>query len=241
MAFESILNGLLTAVVGAIVGTFMTVYFTKRHDKRKGRKRISFQVVKYRSLFASNAPTERNAIDISYDGQQVRDPVFVDLLMVNDGEQPIARSEYDGPITVSLRSYCRVLKASMDGKTDWDGRFEIHHGTLNDSILISDLMLNPGARHTIELVCDGALSNLELSASIYALSDIREINKPDAYYVSPYSAAIPVLLLGAALIAVLSLIYPWYIYVSFVLLFCGALCFLLYRFTKKEQDYNGRT
>ena len=158
------LLGILTSITLAVV-----VYLLQRR-----RKELGYRLLSQTRVVSVEAEIGEKVL-ILYEGQLVRDVHLVLLEVVNSGNQPIVRDDYQCPLNIGLGHGARVLTAELvesepEGLSAWPVLTESP-----DLVHVHPLLLNPGDWFKLKMLVSEFGGTLDVSTRIVGVKEIREL------------------------------------------------------------------
>jgi hypothetical protein len=130
------------------------------------RKELTYSYVSLTSLLPE--PVQAEGLELRYRGEIVRHPYILLMRISNTGNQPIASSDYESPITVELKpSTILSVEITRTNPEDMDAQV----GRKSGSLVIEPTLLNPGDWLALKVILDNFPSSrvVRVESSEYEL------------------------------------------------------------------------
>jgi len=159
--------GIVTVVVAIAVPVVVFVWGRRR-------KELSYEIVT-RTPVASVAEGVDSRLQMVFDGAAVRDVQLVVIRIVNSGNVPITRDDYERPVRIVFRRPARLLTAeqlSSDPESlgGWGGFSYNAEGAK-----LHPMLFNGGDSITLQLLVAGLQGEMEIDGRVVGVRHIKEM------------------------------------------------------------------
>jgi hypothetical protein len=170
MNWEQIFNQQWMGLLVALVSIAITVYIYKKQNKIK---RLSYEILYSASLIDVNKDVI-NDLKITYKDQKVEQLNVIEVKIVNDGQIPIKKSDFEKPIEIFFKNSSALFDIIISNRFPLN--LEVELDAAERKILINPLLLNPKDYFTLRISLDGKDRELEVSGRVEGISQINKIN-----------------------------------------------------------------
>jgi hypothetical protein len=188
------------------------------------KKSLSFAVITNEPIFTVSQEV-KSRTRIAVDGVPVENGRLLVIGVLNDGNVPIAPTDFERPLTFSLGEADVVVSAEVSKKHPQSLKPEITSGS--NFVGIKPLLMNPGDAFLLKLVVDQEKTILQPDVRVIGISDLGNLKERS---VSTMRIDIALWGLGAGAIVFSMLTYPQFKWLSIVI--NVLLTLLLYRTLK---------
>lgn len=132
-------------------------------------------------------------LSVQVDGVAVRNIDVMFIEFQNPGNRPIARTDFDVPVSITFKPPVRIISAVVD--TESPRNLGVNIGVEEQQVTVTPMLLNPGDGFTLKLLLSSDSLKYAISGRIVGVKQISE-TKPSYKFV-------------------------WMAYISFALIFLG--------------------
>jgi hypothetical protein len=119
-------------------------------------KTLDYEVIVSTSLLATASSRVRQELAVSWKGEAVDEPKLIEVMLENTGREAIVRSEYDVPITLTVKNG-RLLEATVRAPSPVEAAKTDDLVVAEDGVTVrvSPKLLNANDSFVVQLVVDG--------------------------------------------------------------------------------------
>lgn len=153
----------------SVMATFM-VYRLQRQ-----RRSLSYLEVSKNDLLTSWEEHD-DRLQILYEGQPMKDIVLLVLRISNDGNTPIAASEFERPLAICVAEPARVLNAAVLIRRP--KQLAITFSEAAGKLIIDPVLLNPGDTFTFKVLLADSRGHYAVDARVLGVRNIAKTLPP---------------------------------------------------------------
>jgi hypothetical protein len=163
--------------VGAIISViaiFVSYVFFKRQGKQK---RISYEVISNTAL-VNVKDDVKSKMQIFFEKKPVIDIHLIIVKIINSGNEPIVKSDYETPINIEFDDKSETLEAEVIKVSPDDLKVEIEN--TKETVSIKPLLLNPGDSVMIKTFLTNFRGQLKVSGRIAGVKEITQLGSKNS-------------------------------------------------------------
>lgn len=155
-----------SVILGGIIAYW--IYLKQKNIKELAYEKVSLNnIVKIDSKF-------RNSIEVKFNGEKVEKLWLLIIKIINSGNTPIEKKDFDAPISIELKSGNQILDVEIINK--YPGNLQLLATHTSQKIELSPILLNAGDNYSIRVMISGAEPKYILHARISGVKDLKERN-----------------------------------------------------------------
>jgi hypothetical protein len=163
--------------VGALIG-ILAIMLSLYIFKRQGRlKKLSFEIIT-NSALVNVKDDVKSKMQILFDNKPVNDLRLLIIRIINSGNEPIVKSDYETPINVEFSDKSEVLETDVIKVLPESMKVQI--GNKGKAISIEPLLLNPGDSITIKILLTNLHGNLNVFCRIAGVKEITRLGSDNS-------------------------------------------------------------
>jgi hypothetical protein len=151
----------------ALIAIVVTVVF---YFLQRKRKEISFRILYQIDLLSRNEQLE-NKVKILYEGVEVTNIQILTIKVVNSGNIPIVKSDFDTPLKLELNGKVRIL--GLERISANPPYLEVSYETNHNYLLVEPLLLNSRDWLIFKLIAEGRVTSIKASGRIKDIHTIK--------------------------------------------------------------------
>lgn len=136
-------------------------------------------------------------LSVQVDGVAVRNIDVMFIEFQNSGNRPIARTDFDVPVSIAFKPPVRIISAVID--TESPKNLGVNLGVEEQQVTITPMLLNPSDGFTLKLLLSSDSLKYAISGRIVGVKQISE-TKPNYKYVWMAYVAIAMIFFGVWLV-----------------------------------------
>lgn len=144
---------------------------------QKKEKELSYEILSASSIVDVNSPIGRN-IQVFFSGKKLNKLEAVSVRIVNSGNVPIKRTDFERELQLSFGEKANVLMQRISEA--FPENLSVEATGYGEKVLVKPLLLNPSDQFTIETFIEGEKSKIKLDARIEGISQATRIDHSHA-------------------------------------------------------------
>jgi hypothetical protein len=166
------LIGIIVSILAIAISVIIAVF-------QKKAKRLSYRIFAENKLLTTREITE-GKVKVSYEGSEVNDIVLLVLCILNNGDLPIARDDFDSSIVISFAEDCKILSLQVIKTVPKSLRVKTN--LQNNNIVIDPLLLNSRDALYLKILLSKVDHGFNINARIKGIRCISKMFKINAGY-----------------------------------------------------------
>lgn len=160
--------------ISAVAVCLMALFYYLRRRRKEFRCQILFRQPLWtiRDEFAGRT-------QVLFDGQPVPDVQLMTLKISNSGNQPIASTDYERPVRLSVGDQSTILSAEV--VEPHPDQLTPQITILNNALLVQPLLMNPKDSFVIKVLASHLAPDVRCDARIVGVKDVR-FGAPSPYH-----------------------------------------------------------
>ena len=163
MSLKSVLKWPLTQHALKLVAIVITIAIFLYQLHTSSYKSVTCRVVAKRPLVVRGPDKAANDLSISFNGTQVNDPWTMTIAIVNTGNLPIQKDDFEEPISVTIDK-TQILTSGISNLEPPNINASVTHH--ENELAISNGLLNPNDEIEVSLITDGEPTELSVRGRI---------------------------------------------------------------------------
>lgn len=164
----------LIVAILAIVVSAVVAFVLYRLQRR--RKALGYQIITRTTLLNVEEELEEK-VQILFDGEKVADVHLLEVKVVNSGNVPIVRGDYERKLELSFGTSSRILTADVTETRPDSLRPELTIDAARDSVWVQPTLLNSGDWFTIKMLISRFDGNVDIDGRIVGVKDIAIVRE----------------------------------------------------------------
>ncbi len=158
--------------VGAVI-SFIAILASYNIFKRQGRqKKFSFEIIS-NSALVNVKDDIKSKLQLLFDKKPVNDVHLLIVRIINSGNEPIVKSDYETPINLNFSDNSEVLETDVINVSPESMKVEVN--STKESASIQPLLLNPGDSITIKTLLTNFDGAVKVSCRIAGVKEITRL------------------------------------------------------------------
>lgn len=155
-----------SVILGGIIAYW--IYLKQKNVKELAYEKVSLNnIVEIDSKF-------RNSIEVKFNGEKVENLWLLIIKIVNSGNSPIEKKDFDAPLSIELGSDNQILDVEIINK--YPNNLQLQSNHTSQKIELNPILLNAGDNYSVRAMVSGVEPKYSLNARISGVKDLKERN-----------------------------------------------------------------
>jgi hypothetical protein len=161
-------------LVGSLLAVVTIIVSVAVYMKQRQRKRLSYQIVSNTPLLSVEEEIKKDLV-IQYKGKEVKEVDLLVVRIVNTGNIPIDKKDFDRPITLDLGEEAQILTAEISDKKPDELQPSIN--VEQSKVKLEPILLNQGDEITFKMLVAGLAKDIKFDLRIFGVKKIEQFSE----------------------------------------------------------------
>jgi hypothetical protein len=165
-------SGWLQVIVG-VIAIFLTLFIYRLTKKKKS---LSYEILSVSPLI-SISDEIKGSLQVLFNGKAVDNVHLLLIKFINDGNIPVAASDYERPLSLKLEGNSDILSAEFVESTPTNLNPSLK---INDKVVVFDpTLMNAGDSFTAKVLVGEYSGKFDVDARVMGVKVVRAVSKND--------------------------------------------------------------